>query len=159
MHSVPGLDAAVLEAANINPTTGLATDYLHHYNEVAMMIAMLRDAPEMAETVLDWRPLGYAAHFQLTGFAHQAAAIAAYDRSGEGVKARFRTAKRRVELAIADVQDLIAASPGDPAEAVTRAAPIFALIAAVGAVINGETGLGPAPAFKSGQASANASFN
>ena len=149
MHLGPGLDEAALEAANINPTTGLATDYLNHYNEVAMMIAMLRQAPEMAETVLDWRPLGYAAHFQLTGFCHQAVAIAAYDRSGEDVKARFRNAKRRVELAIADVQDLIAASPGDPSEAVTRAAAIFALIAGVGAVINGEAGLRPLAPIKS----------
>src|ERR1700754_2727889 len=99
------LDAMALQAANINPATGLATDYLNHYNEVAMMIGMLADAPEMVEPILDWRPLGYAAHFRLTNFSDQDVAIAAYDQASEAVRARFRSARRRVELAVADVQD------------------------------------------------------
>jgi hypothetical protein len=137
--------AAALQAANINPTTGLATDYLNHYNEVAMMIGMLGDAPEMIEPILDWRPLGYAAHFRLTNFSGQTAAIAAYEQASEDVRMRFRRARRRVELAVADVQDLLTAS-NDNAAAAARCAPdIFALIARVGAVINGEPPAAPAP--------------
>jgi hypothetical protein len=156
MASGPILDATALKAANINPATGLATDYLNHYNEVAMMIGMLADAPEMVEPILDWRPLGYAAHFRLTHFSDQAAAVAAYDQTSEAVRARFRTARRRVELAIADVQDLLAATKGPPGAAAAHASAIFALIASVGAVINGETGA--APAAQPAQADIDAMF-
>jgi hypothetical protein len=137
-HS-PALHATALRAANINPVTGLATDYLNHYNEVAMMIGMLADAPEMIEPILDWRPLGYAAHFRLTNFSDQNVAIAAYEQTSDDVRARFRGARRRVELAVADVQDLLTASNDNVREAATHAADIFALIARVGAVINGES--------------------
>jgi hypothetical protein len=144
----PAFDPAALQAANINPATGLATDYLNHYNEVAIMIGMVADAPEMADPILDWRPLGYAAHFRLTGFSDQDVAIAAYDQTSEAIRARFRIARRRVELAVADVQDLLAATQDRHREAASHASAIFALIASVGAVINGETGgeKGAAPA-------------
>src|SRR2546430_6889957 len=60
------LDAAgmaELKAANINPRTGLATDYLNHFNEAVMLLEMIPDIPECAEDFLQWRPLSYAEHF------------------------------------------------------------------------------------------------
>ena len=45
--------AAVLRAANINPRTGLATDYLNHFNEAIMLLEMIPDMPECAEDFLD----------------------------------------------------------------------------------------------------------
>jgi hypothetical protein len=153
------LDEAVLRAANIDPATGLATDYLNHYNEVAMMIGMLADAPEMVEPILDWRPLGYAAHFRLTGFSDQGIAIAAYDQASAEVRTRFRGARRRVELAVAEVQDLLAASNDNASAAASQAAGIFALIARVGAVINGEGSTAPTPAPNRAQADIDTLFN
>ena len=41
--------AALLSAANINPRTGLATDYLNHFNEAVMLLEMVPDMPECAE--------------------------------------------------------------------------------------------------------------
>src|SRR5689334_19751567 len=96
----------VLKAANINPNTGLATDYLNHYNEVAMMIATLDDMPEMREPVLEWRPVGYATHFRMTGFRDRDLAVKAYENVPPGVKARFFEARRQVEIVILEVQDL-----------------------------------------------------
>src|SRR5262249_33673402 len=59
----PGLDDEVriarLRAANINPRTGLATDYLNHFNEAIMLLEMIPDMPECAEDFLSWRPLSY----------------------------------------------------------------------------------------------------
>ena len=52
--------AAVLRAANINPRTGLATDYLNHFNEAIMLLEMIPDMPECAEDFLTWTPLSYA---------------------------------------------------------------------------------------------------
>ena len=62
-----GLDedtrAALLRAANINPRTGLATDYLNHFNEAVMLLEMVPDIPECAEDFLAWTPLTYPEHF------------------------------------------------------------------------------------------------
>ncbi len=48
-----------LRAANINPRTGLATDYLNHFNEAIMLLEMVPDIPECAEDFLGWQPLSY----------------------------------------------------------------------------------------------------
>ncbi len=58
MRLAPLPDPDLLKAANINPTTGLACDYLNHYNEIAMMIATRGDIPETREPVLERRPVG-----------------------------------------------------------------------------------------------------
>ncbi|HEX7788898.1 MAG TPA: hypothetical protein VF467_00020 [Afipia sp.] len=137
MRPAPLPDPALLKAANINPNTGLATDYLNHYNEIAMMIATLGDMPEMRESVLDWRPVGYAAHFRMTGFRERDLAVAAYDSVPPEVKARFFAARREVELAIIDVQELMEAAPEASARLSARAPEIFAAIARLGGVING----------------------
>ena len=39
-------DRAELQAANINPRTGLATDYLNHFNEAVMLLEMIPAYPE-----------------------------------------------------------------------------------------------------------------
>jgi len=131
-------DAAVLEAANINPATGLATDYLNHYNEVAMMIAALADMPDMAEAVLEWRPLGYAAHFRVTNFSDRDLAIAAYEVAPADVKARFLAVRRELELEITGVQDMLEADPSIAQELGAYGQSIFEAIARLGGVINGE---------------------
>src|SRR6476660_10435593 len=71
--------AAQLRAANINPRTGLATDYLNHFNEAIMLLEMIPDMPECAEDFLGWRPLSYAEHFTASHFKARDLAIAAYD--------------------------------------------------------------------------------
>ena len=86
-----------LRAANINPATGLATDYLNHYNEVAMLIATLADMPEMSDMILDWRPVGYPRHFLRSGFGDKGLAIAAWVLAERQVKQQFRLACDEVE--------------------------------------------------------------
>src|SRR5438270_113320 len=60
--------AAQLRAANINPRTGLATDYLNHFNEAVMLLEMIPDMPECAEDFLGWHPLTYREHFMASNF-------------------------------------------------------------------------------------------
>ena len=135
---LPPLDAGRLKAANINPATGLATDYLNHYNEVAMTIASLADLPDMRESVLAWRPLGYPAHFLHTGFAERGLAIAAYIAAPRDVKAKFLATRAELDTCVAGVQGRIA---GDELSAASEdAAVIFAGIARLGGVINGGQG-------------------
>lgn len=136
---LPPLDANRLKAANINPATGLATDYLNHYNEVAMTVASLADMPDMRESVLAWRPLGYPAHFLHTGFAERGLAIAAYIAAPRDVKTSFLAIRAELDTCVAHVQQqLLAEDPSSAAD--ETAAAIFAGIARLGGVINGGQG-------------------
>ena len=72
--------AAQLKAANINPRTGLATDYLNHFNEAIMLLEMVPDMPECAEDFLTWSPLSYAEHFWASNFKARDLAIDALNR-------------------------------------------------------------------------------
>ena len=88
-----GLDedarAALLRAANINPRTGLATDYLNHFNEAVMLLEMIPDIPECAEDFLAWTPLSYAEHFCASNFKDRDLAIEAYESAEANVRAEF----------------------------------------------------------------------
>jgi hypothetical protein len=81
--------AAQLRAANINPRTGLATDYLNHFNEAVMLLEMIPDMPECAEDFLGWHPLSYAEHFTASNFKARDLAISAYDSADPGIRAEF----------------------------------------------------------------------
>jgi hypothetical protein len=81
--------AAQLRAANINPRTGLATDYLNHFNEAIMLLEMIPDMPECAEDFLVWQPLSYAEHFTASNFKARDLAIAAYDSADTRIRAEF----------------------------------------------------------------------
>src|ERR1700733_6765411 len=81
--------AALLRAANINPRTGLATDYLNHFNEAIMLLEMIPDMPECAEDFLVWQPLSYCEHFTASNFKARDLAIEAYGSADPGIRAEF----------------------------------------------------------------------
>src|SRR3954452_18375805 len=80
---------AELVAANINPRTGLATDYLNHFNEAIMLLEMIPDMPECAEDFLNWRPLSYSEHFTASNFSARDLAIEAYETTDAEIRAEF----------------------------------------------------------------------
>ncbi len=127
-----------LRAANINPATGLATDYLNQYNGVTIAIASLGDLPDSHEQVLAWRPVGYAAQLRMSGFREHDLALASFEAVPAAVRTRFLTARREVELAIIEVQELIEAAPQAAAGLAARAPDIFNAIARLSGVINGD---------------------
>jgi hypothetical protein len=75
--------------ANINPRTGLATDYLNHFNEAIMLLEMIPDIPECADDFLEWHPLSYREHFAASNFKARELAISAYDSSDPAVRTEF----------------------------------------------------------------------
>ena len=81
--------AGRLRAANINPRTGLASDYLNHFNEAIMLLEMIPDLPECAEDFLLWYPLSYREHFMASHFKARGLAIEAYDSADERIRAEF----------------------------------------------------------------------
>src|ERR1700751_369595 len=81
--------AAELKAANINPQTGLATDYLNHFNEAIMLLEMIPDMPECAGDFLEWRPLSYSEPLPPSDFKARDLAIAAYESADPAIRAEF----------------------------------------------------------------------
>jgi hypothetical protein len=81
--------AARLRAANINPRTGLATDYLNHFNEAIMLLEMIPDMPECAEDFLGWHPLSYREHFTASNFRARDLAIEAYESADQHIRTEF----------------------------------------------------------------------
>ena len=81
--------AAELQAVNINPRTGLATDYLNHFNEAIMLLEMIPDMPDCAEDFLIWQPISYREHFAASNFRARELAIAAYDSADPAIRREF----------------------------------------------------------------------
>lgn len=78
-----------LAAANINPDSFLATDYLNHFNEIVMLMEMIPDMPELIEDAADWAPKSYPQHFSDSGFQAKDLAIEAYELAPAVFKVPF----------------------------------------------------------------------
>jgi hypothetical protein len=136
-----GFDFARLKGTNINPATGLATDYLNHFNEAIMLLEMLPSAPECKEDFLAWRPMSYREHFLASSFRHRDLAIAAYEAVDPAYRRRLdEVADQMGKILIATHDGMKGDLAPDTlrvlAEATTRW--LRPLVARAGAVINGE---------------------
>lgn len=130
------LSAEALQRANVHPESGLATDYLNHFNEVVMLLEMLGDMPEMAEEVLDWEPCGYDEHFQRTHYAGAETVIAAYAAAPRALKAHFETIIAALDEALGEAQLLVRSGDVEAAAAMAGEE-IEPLLAAARACVNG----------------------
>lgn len=74
-------DSEQMRAANVNQQTGLATDYLNHFNEPIMLVQMLAEMPEFVEDIRGWQAKSYAEHFQTSGLKYAGFIVAAYDHA------------------------------------------------------------------------------
>jgi hypothetical protein len=130
-----------LADANINPATGLATDYLNHFNEAIMLLEMLASCPDCRDDLLAWQPMSYRQHFEASRFKGRAMAIAAYDSADADVRGSLDSLTGAMTTVLAATR--AAMSPDMPPDATavlaTRAASLLRpLVARAGAVINGE---------------------
>ena len=130
------LSAEALQRANVQPESGLATDYLNHFNEVVMLLDMLGDMPDMAGEVLAWSPCGYAEHFQRTNYAGAETVIAAYAAAPRALRAHFETIVAALDEALIEAQALVRSGEGAAAAAMV-ADEIEPLLAAARAAVNG----------------------
>ena len=71
---------------NVNEETLLATDYLNHFNEIAMILELLADCPDCIDEAKEWQPKTYDAHFRDSGFSAKEFVIEAYEHA----PARYR---------------------------------------------------------------------
>jgi len=136
------LSAERLAAANINPKTGLATDYLNHFNEVVMVLEMLPAMPDCAEDVLAWEPLSYEAHFQASGFTEKQLAIEAFQAAPDAVRRALKDVVATLDTAVCEKQGRLRATDDVPglAEALAfeTVEEIKPLIASASAIIHGQ---------------------
>ncbi len=135
------LAADRLEQANINPQTGLATDYLNHFNEVMMLLEMLPAMPDCAGDVLDWAPLDYIGHFEISTFKDKNLAIQAYHAAPAKLRNHLETQVAEINALVVRIQDRLrqAESPSVVAAEIAYIATheIKPLISVAGAVIHG----------------------
>ncbi|MEM5584363.1 hypothetical protein WNZ15_18005 [Roseibium sp. AS2] len=144
LHPVLGageLAAELLEEANINAQTGLATDYLNHFNEVMMLLEMLPDMPDCTADVLEWEPLDYEGHFENSTFKDKNLAIRAYHAAPAHLREHLEVHVAEINGVVGSIQDQLrsAADPTQVAAEIAHRATheIKPLIAFAGAIIHG----------------------
>ena len=134
--------AEQLRAANINPRTGLATDYLNHFNEAVMLLEMVPDMPECAEDFLTWTPLSYAEHFWASNFKARDLAIEAYESADPKIRANFDNLTATMTSILTAVGNAMREAQQDKTRATLAeqaTAWVKPLVALAGGVINGNT--------------------
>jgi len=132
--------AAELIAANINPRTGLATDYLNHFNEAIMLLEMIPDMPDCFELFLEWEPLTYAEHFIKSNFKSRDLAIASYGAASPAVRVEFDTVVNTMTSILTAVGDAMREAKQDKTRATLAEQAVVwvkPLVAVAGGVING----------------------
>jgi len=126
--------------SNINPATGLATDYLNHFNEAIMLLELLVEMPECREDFFTWQPRSYGEHFAASNFKHRDVAIAAYETAEPALRQRLETVANTMNAILMAThqvmrQDLSDSSAGAIADLAVRW--IKPMVARAAAVING----------------------
>ncbi len=137
----PAGDALRLTEANINPTTGLATDYLNHFNEAIMLLEMLSSGPEFRDDFLRWQPLSYSEHFAASHSKSRGTVIAAYENADPYTRAYLDALTSTMTVVLEATRAALRANlPPTLAHALAaKAATLLKpLVARAGSVINGE---------------------
>ncbi len=130
----------VLVEANINPKTGLSTDYLNHFNEMVMMIELYPTSPDVREEILGWETLKYRAHFETSGFRAKSLALIGYELAMDSLKRQLDVIVAEIDTVLLEAQNAVAseAKHGDAKRALEEAAEVVEmLIARASALING----------------------
>lgn len=133
--------APPLTDANINPLTGLATDYLNRFIEAIMLMEMAASCPDLMEDFKNWRPMSYREHFLASKFSGRDIVIAAYERADPAARAGLDSLVAIMTGVIEATRtimtdDLSPLAAGRHTE--RAAARLKILVTRAGAVINGE---------------------
>jgi hypothetical protein len=135
------IDPARLAEANINPRTGLATDYLNHFNEAIMVLEMVTAMPECVEDFLAWRTLSYQDHFAASHFKGRDLAIAAYEQADPTARQSLDTVADTMNTILTATREALQTGlTADAAGALAQQATMWLkpLVARAGAIINGQ---------------------
>jgi hypothetical protein len=79
-------------AALVNPASGIANDYLNHFNEALLLIENLPALlPEMIDEMLAWRPVGYREYFTNSPLPGSVATLQIYDTLDDDFRSDFES--------------------------------------------------------------------
>jgi hypothetical protein len=137
--------SGALAEANINPATGLATDYLNHFIEALMLLEMISSTPEFRDEFLCWQPVSYPEYFAGSHSKAPNTALVAYERADPRARAQLDVLTDAMTAALESARaalraELSAAAAGRLAG--ETAAVLKPLVARAGAVINGHANIG-----------------
>ena len=156
----PAADPFSLAEANINPVTGLSTDYLNHFNEAIMLLELIPEIPECRLDLAGWQPLSYHEHFAASHLRQRELAIAAYDLADPLTRGPFDALCEAMNAIIAAARDAMRADLPDAAAAAIAgraAARLKPLVARASAAIHGgDLGAGRAASVQEWQAAIDA---
>jgi hypothetical protein len=153
------IDPARLAAANINPMTGLATDYLNHFNEAIMMLELIPVMPDCIADLMGWRVMSYCEHFLSTHQKHREVVLAAYEAADPQARHALDDLTASMDQILTATRDALRLhfSPAVAgALALEAAAQLKPLVARAGAVINGLDVTGDLPMTGVAQAAVDA---
>jgi hypothetical protein len=79
-------------AALVNPASGIANDYLNHFNEILLLIENLPALlPEMIDEILAWKPVSYRQYFTDSPLPGSVKTLEIYDSLDEEFRADFES--------------------------------------------------------------------
>jgi hypothetical protein len=120
---------------NINPVTGLSTDYLNHFSEALMALEMVRDMPECIDDLHAWKPKTYTEHFAGSRLSHRGEIIQMYQAAPAHLREALDALADVLNARLAEARDAaVHRRPADHAAAALRP-----LIAQLADLINGST--------------------
>jgi len=142
------LAAETLSAANINPLTWLATDYLNHFSEAVMLLELSASDPSCLKDLLAWKPKTYREHFATSHLQSRHVALAAYDAADPVARDSLEKLSDMMSVVLqATCVAMRAPMSRDDAQALAGSVAngLKPLIARAGAVINGAPAATEAP--------------
>ena len=125
---------------NINPATGLSTDYLNHFTEAIMVLEIAALMPDCLDDLRAWRPKTYSEHFSSSRFSDRDVVIAAYNAADPAVRDALDSVSETLNAVLVETRDVVLRHLTSPdAEVLTQRALAWLkpLIARAAAVING----------------------
>ncbi len=79
-------------SALVNPASGVANDYLNHFNEILLLIENLPALlPEMVDELLGWKPVSYRGYFERSPLPAAKETLEIYDSLGEEFRRDFES--------------------------------------------------------------------
>jgi hypothetical protein len=154
-----GVDPGQIAHSSINPTTGLATDFLNHFNEAIMLLEMAANAPEFLEDFLEWRPVSYQDHFAASRLKDREVVVLAYATADPNARHCLETLADTMNTILIAVREATQSElpPAFRARMIRRAVSwLKPLVARAGAVINGGGSFGRSGSPRSPQAAVDA---
>jgi hypothetical protein len=92
----------------VNPSTGLANDYLNVFNEILLVLEFLPTMPEMTDEALAWQPRSYCEYFEKSNIPGAVHALQAYDMVDPDVRRKFESILGRLTQIVIEAQQTLA---------------------------------------------------